>query len=213
MNNKKIYIVGGHGSNYANWMKGTLVDTLDEADLVVFTGGEDVHPSLYNEPVGPRTMTNINRDLFEKRVFETAVKKNKKIIGICRGSQFTGAMSGARLIQHQDNPSYIHPIHTSNGKTIRITSTHHQAQFPYNLKDDEYKILGWTEGLSKVHLNGLDKEIAEVPFKEVEICYYPRTNVLAIQGHPEMIYNSKEQFSETFEYLDEILDKHMNDKL
>jgi GMP synthase-like glutamine amidotransferase len=208
---KKIYVVGSARS-YANWMKGTLVDTIDQADLVVFTGGEDVHPSLYKEPVGPRTITNIDRDIYEKRVFDKAVQLNKHIIGICRGSQFCCAASGGRLIQHQDNPQYIHDIFTHKNKKIQITSTHHQAQFPYNLREDEYKVLGWTEGISKIHLDGRDKEIAEVPFKEVEICYYPKTKVLAIQGHPESIYGL-DKYKETFDYLDELLEDHMNDNL
>ncbi len=210
---KKIYIVGKYGEDYANWMKGEVVTTLDHADLVVFTGGEDVHPSLYKEPVGPRTMTNINRDIYEQRVFREAVAKGKKLLGICRGSQFLCAVNGGRLVQHQNNPEYIHNIFTHKNKIIPISSTHHQAAFPYNLRDSNYKVLGWTEGISKVHLNGLDKEISDTPFKEVEICYYPKTKSLGIQGHPEMIYNTKEKYKETFEYLDELLEDFMQDKL
>ena len=41
----KIYVVGGD-LNYANWISDKeFVQTPEEADLVLFTGGEDVHPS------------------------------------------------------------------------------------------------------------------------------------------------------------------------
>lgn len=43
----KIYVVGG-ADNYVNFIENVqLVEKLEDAQLVVFTGGEDVTPSLY----------------------------------------------------------------------------------------------------------------------------------------------------------------------
>lgn len=212
MQKRKIYIVGG-SNEYANWMKGQLVDSIEEADLVVFTGGEDVHPSLYKEPMGKHTFCNLDRDIKEKKQWQKAIELNKHIIGICRGSQFSCVMNGGRLVQDQLNPSYIHNINTSDGKVIPISSTHHQAQYPYDLPKENYKVLGWTNGISPKHLNGLNKEICEKEFDEVEICYYPKTKCLGIQGHPEMIYRDRDSYKDTFEYLNGLLDDFMNNKL
>lgn len=209
---RKIYVVGGSNS-YANWMQGELVDSLERADLVVFTGGEDVSPYLYGEPTGRSTYTNRERDKEEVKIYRKAIELGKHIIGICRGSQLSCVMAGGVLVQDQANPDYLHPIHTSDGKKVNITSTHHQAQMPYNILKDEYKILAWTEDQSFYHLDGEEKELYTDKEKEVEICFYPKIKALAIQGHPESMWNAKEQFADTFEYLHDLLNKHLTNQL
>src|SRR6266446_2592686 len=96
---RKIYVVGS-SRQYANWMQGELVDNIEDADLVLFTGGEDVDPRMYKEPRNPHTGCNLDRDIQEAREFYLANKLKKHIIGICRGSQFTCVMSGGKLVQH-----------------------------------------------------------------------------------------------------------------
>lgn len=80
-----IFVVGG-ATNYANFIEGAqLVDNLEKADVVLFTGGEDVDPSLYGCKKYPSTYSNIKRDLKEKAIFEK-VNPNKQVcVGICRG--------------------------------------------------------------------------------------------------------------------------------
>lgn len=211
MNKRKIYVVGS-SANYDNWMQGEKVNTLDEADLVVFTGGEDVHPSIYSENKHHTTGSNFERDEYERVRFDRAVFLNKKIIGICRGSQLVCALNKGILVQHQDNPNYMHNINTYDGKVLNITSTHHQAAYPFRLSEDEYKVLGWTENMLPFHKGGNNEELN--PKVECEIVYYPKTKSLGIQGHPEMMYPSRDQSSyETIQYLQDLLDKFMNNEL
>ena len=80
---------------------------------------------------------------------------------------------------------YIHDIATIDKKVFKITSTHHQAAYPYNIPTEDYELIGWTENISRFHLGGNNEELN--PGKEVEIIYYPKTNDLGIQGHPEMM--------------------------
>jgi len=179
----KVYVVGGD-VNYMNWFPDSeSTDDIKKANVVLFTGGEDVDPRMYNEPKNHRTYSNIRRDNEEQKIFLQAKELGLKMVGICRGSQFLCVMNGGRLIQHQNNPDYIHKILLDNGKAINITSTHHQAAYPFNLRRYDYKILGWTEKASSIHLDGLDNELA--PPKECEIVYYRDTMSLGIQGHPE----------------------------
>jgi gamma-glutamyl-gamma-aminobutyrate hydrolase PuuD len=210
-NNRKIYIVGG-GRGYANWMQGTVVPTMEEADLVVFTGGEDVDPSLYGEEKHKYTTSNVHRDAKEIEAFQKAQELGKHIIGICRGAQFSCVMSEGRLVQHQDNPYYTHPIQVKgrDGEII-ITSTHHQAMYPYDMPHDEYKLLGWTRDISRMHQNGRGEEMLFNGLPEAEIVYFPKTKALGIQGHPEMMDEKK--YPETFEYLRGLLNDHLSDKL
>lgn len=80
----KIYVVGG-SVGYASFIKNaTITDSLEEADIVLFTGGEDVDPSLYNKTKHAYTMSNLDRDLYEKSIFEQ-VKPTQLCVGICRG--------------------------------------------------------------------------------------------------------------------------------
>lgn len=81
----KIKIIGNI-NNYANWINNAeIVKLPEEADLVIFTGGEDVDPSLYNEPRHPRTSSNITRDIREKDIYEYCLDKKIPMLGICRG--------------------------------------------------------------------------------------------------------------------------------
>lgn len=212
LKDSKIYVVGT-GKSYANWMLGTVVDTMEESDFVVFTGGEDVSPAFYGHAANPRTRTNPLRDVFEKKEFDKAQQLGKKCVGICRGSQFLCAMSGGKLVQHQDNPLFSHNIKTYTGDEFEITSTHHQAQYPFTIsKDyqgrDNYLVIAWTEGISAYHENGLQEEMPLPNNKECEIVYYKNTNCLGIQGHPEMMFN-KEHYKESITKLQAILNKFL----
>lgn len=206
---RKIYVVGSSGnSDYINWMEGVQVPTLYSADLVCFTGGEDISPAIYKKGKHPQTSYNISRDKIEISAFNEAVRLNKKIIGICRGSQLLCALNGGILIQHQLNPNYIHNIHTHDGKMLAITSTHHQAAYPFNLPKNQYAVLAWSRGESNVHY-GESYQDCLYPEKECEIVYYPVTNSLGIQGHPEEMDYERD----TIAYLRDLLDKLMENKI
>jgi gamma-glutamyl-gamma-aminobutyrate hydrolase PuuD len=208
----KIFHVNNQ-TEYSNWIPNAEIsDDIQTADLVLFEGGEDVTPLIYGEPIGKHTSFNTKRDVKEVEIFAHALQLGKPILGVCRGSQLVCALSGGKLVQHQKNPSHIHNIYINDGESIiPLTSTHHQAQYPFGLKDDEYKILAYTKDLCEYHLDGRDKELN--PPKEVEICYYPKTNALAIQPHPEFLWDDRENYKDTFEYLHDIFNKFINKKL
>jgi hypothetical protein len=216
--NRKIYIVGG-GAAYANWMQGVIVPNMKDADLVVFTGGEDVTPALYNRAPHPTTYYNRTRDIEEQIEFNNALLANKPMIGICRGSQFLCVMAGGILVQNQRHPNW-HPIETSDGKIIMVTSTHHQRQYPWTLPNDAYNIIGWcnlspySQGESEDDDLSRDPSVASESLEEVEICYYKKINALAIQSHPEMVYGrSDPACKEYIEYVQGLLNKLMNKEL
>ena len=65
--NKKVYVVGG-GIGYVNWILPLgfeVTKDFEIADLVCFTGGEDVDPSLYKSEKHYSTYSNIHRDNYE----------------------------------------------------------------------------------------------------------------------------------------------------
>lgn len=201
-----IYVVGGD-INYANWIPNkVIVNDLKSADIALFTGGEDVCPHLYNEPIGSYTRFNRLRDAREQDAFDNCFLSGKPMLGICRGAQLLCILSGGRLIQDQQNKHFVHPIITRHGEFM-ITSTHHQAQYPYDMEKNQYKLIGWTEELSDYHHNGEDKEISDKKFKEAEIVWYPYSKALCIQGHPE--FSQMKAYPETMDFLISLLNKYL----
>src|ERR1019366_1982428 len=73
--------------------------------LIVFTGGHDVWPELYNENVCWNTYHSVERDLYEGRMFEQAQEYDIPCVGICRGAQFLCVKAGGKLIQHSTGHS------------------------------------------------------------------------------------------------------------
>ena len=204
----KIYVVGGDNI-YASWIKQEyeIIKRLEDADLVIFTGGEDVNPSLYNVEPHRTTYFNGVRDLYEEIEFNKAVKLGKFITGICRGAQFTSVMSGAKLIQHMSHPHY-HEINCSNGEHYEVISTHHQLQYPFGLPDEDYTLYGWAENLSPFHWIDNTLNLPEMS-KEAEIVKYHKTNCLSIQSHPELM----DKNSPFVNYLNDLLNSFLKGEL
>jgi len=158
----------------------------NDINLVLFTGGEDVNPELYEEKVGKYTGVNAQRDKKEHNVFSKLY--GIPMLGICRGSQFLTVMAGGRLVQHVENHGQHHSISVIGGGTYDITSTHHQMMYPYDLNEKFYELIGWsTYFRSNTYLDGNNEEIKlSKNFLETEIVYYNKSKSLCIQGHPEM---------------------------
>lgn len=192
----KYYVVGGN-TGYTRFIKDVeLVDKIEDAEVVLFTGGEDVTPSFYGEEDLVGLYTNRNRDNREKEIFNK-IKNNQLALGICRGSQFLCAMNGGKLVQDCNN----HAIGTTHGicdldreVMYEITSTHHQMQYPYNLPSSDYEILYISSKLRSGYYvgGGIDSKLI-CSTGEPEVVLYKvkgKPTCLAIQGHPEMIPDS-----------------------
>ena len=188
----KVYVVG-YGRHYPCWIKDyELVDNLKNADIVYFTGGEDVTPELYGCKKHHTTMNNIFRDNEERRIFEQ-IESHQIAIGTCRGNQFLTVMNGGLLVQNCNNHARWGTHEITNGiDRYQITSTHHQMAYPFYMDKSHYDILYWAEGLSDIYEG--DKIDPSLIDKEPEIIYYHvpgKPKCLGIQGHPEMMAPGK----------------------
>jgi len=181
----KVYVVGEQ-KNYANFLKDfEMVENIEDAQVVIFTGGEDVDPKLYGAKKHPATYSNPERDKYELEMFKK-VRTNQLCVGICRGSQFLCVANGGKLVQDV-NGHAIWGTHTiTNGEiNYDITSTHHQMQYPFNLDKKDYDVLYWANISYGYDGDGIEPE--KIPY-DVEICLYHKKDMpkcLAIQGHPE----------------------------
>lgn len=166
--------------------------------LVVFTGGEDVDPYYYGEGKYFRTMSHRKRDDREMIHFEHFLQVPK--VGICRGGQFLNVMSGGKMWQHvtghTDNHDMIDLLFTKN--KLKVTSTHHQMMLP---SKDGFVLAVAQE--AKDHVS-MAKEPPKKPAFDPEVVWYPKTNSLCFQPHPE--YNlpgGDEKHTDLFfDYLD-----------
>lgn len=209
---KRIYVVGG-ANYYAQRIENhELTDDLSTADIVMFTGGEDVDPSMYGCKKHRSTYSNINRDIYEKEIFEK-IRPDQLVVSICRGSQFTCVMNGGLLVQNCSNHAigYTHRI-TNGDKIIDITSTHHQMQYPYNLPKEDYTILYTCYGHRSEFYDGDKIDISPIlNYGEPEIVLYHKEGFpkcLAIQGHPEMMPQDSPANIE----INEIINNLLNEK-
>jgi len=164
----------------------------DLCDGFLFTGGQDVDPITYGEPI---RFDNVGvckaRDAMEQKLLKLILAADKPMLGICRGLQFLNAALGGTLYQdlprekddvqpHQQKPPYdipLHqvdlipdsPLHRLLGQSqIGVNSYHHQA------------IRALSPRL---------KPMAVSPDGLVEAVYMPdKTFIWAVQWHPEFAF-------------------------
>ncbi len=125
---------------------------IEQCDGIILSGGEDVHPNLYNRPefvslCNPNFMDE-RRDEFEWKVCEYIFKYQVPALGICRGLQLVNVFLGGTLIpdlptagkenhskyfEGKDRYHNIEIIHDSELSKITnivfgdVNSAHHQS--------------------------------------------------------------------------------------
>lgn len=209
---RKVYTVGG-ANEYSNWMEAVDVKTMEESQLVLFVGGEDISPELYKKAKHPTTYNNPRRDEYEVKEFKKAVALGRPIISICRGSQLSCVMAGGLLVQHQQHPN-THLVKTSDGRKVRVSNSHHQRMWPYNLPKEEYELLAWaidddgSEQLSPYSYGSSYDETMDG--LEAEIVFFPKIRSLSCQSHPEWAYPAKQDWEKEYiAYCRELIVKYL----
>ena len=206
---KKVFIVGPDWCDITHFVlfDFEIVQEISQADIIMFTGGEDISPSLYNDTIHPTTHFTPRRDEMEVAAFKAAPKR-ALLIGGCRGAQLLTALSGGRLIQHCINHSGRggHNITTTEGDRFEITSCHHQMMYPYEMPSEDYELVAYSsENLSPYYYTGAGLLAVPETFKEPEIIYYPKTRSLCIQGHPERMPIDKP----VIPYINDLIKKYL----
>lgn len=179
----------------------TVVSSPDSADLIQFTGGSDVSPSLYGEKMHPYATVNLTRDKADKFIYANYEGK-KPMAGICRGGQFLNVMNGGKMFQHIDGHLGNHTIVTEDGDFLEVTSTHHQMMRP-SLKGVVKATC--SHSVLRETMRGDLRSISVGKHRDIEVVIYPETKSLCFQPHPEFISAPKECTDYYFKLLEEIL--------
>ena len=201
--NLKVFVVGG-GYQYINMFyeagfRGAL--SVDDADFVCFTGGEDVYPGLYGETPHPTTRFNKQRDDYEAYIYGECLAEQKPMVGICRGAQFLNVMNGGKLWQHVNNHAIGRTHSIINFRTgeemFNMTSTHHQMMIPA----DHAEILAACSVATRKESDTQVVELEGEHFEDVEVVWYEDTQTLCFQPHPEF------QHGDCRDYFLDLLDE------
>jgi GMP synthase-like glutamine amidotransferase len=188
----RFFIVGRDQkvTDFVRASGGIITLKWDNADMFVFTGGDDVTPFLYGQKKLAWTHNDFTRDLDEVALFK-ALPTDKPKIGICRGAQFLNVMSGGSLWQHVDGHMQSHMMkwnwhQDAASEYFQVSSDHHQQM----IVGDQAEILGRANKSTEKHNEWTTKTISledrkHKPYDDVEVCYYWNTSSLCWQPHPE----------------------------
>ena len=163
----------------------------DEADVVVFIGGEDINPKMYGEAAHPTTYFTEVRDHVEQLHYNRCVADKKVMFGICRGAQFLHAMNGGKLWQNVNNHAggdhFIYDIDADC--YVEATSIHHQM---LRMSDDVDVVAICGSQIATSFEDGAGTKVKVDPTNieqfelEIEAGAYKDTQCFFVQGHPEI---------------------------
>lgn len=187
--------------NYIRWLEKSFLleivlpsslsyyeDIAHQCDALLLLGGDDIHPSLYDQTL--HYYTNLENQNIEKMDFSLIsafLKEKKPIIGICRGIQLLNVFFNGTLIQHItdyktviNHEKQIHKIVINHDSffakyfplTLYVNSYHHQC----------IKQIGHTLSIAAISEDGFIEAIES-------------DSILAVQWHPEIM---DEKHKETF---------------
>jgi putative glutamine amidotransferase len=81
--------------------EGGVEETLQALDGLVFSGGSDLDPELYDQEPHDQTFgIHEERDRAELALLKAALQRDMPVLAICRGSQVLNVARGGDLVQH-----------------------------------------------------------------------------------------------------------------
>lgn len=167
---------------------------IESCDGFVFTGGQDVAPSIYGEEKLPECGYQAPmRDKQEQYMLEKLITMDKPVLGICRGIQMMNAACGGTLYQDIFSQAPSHVVHRQD-KPYDVP--HHQVKIEKGTM--LYEILG-CEYLS---VNSMHHQAVKEPAPGaivsaraedgmIEGIEFPEKRfMLGLQWHPEHMWQS-----------------------
>lgn len=180
-------------------------------DAIVFSGGEDIHPSLYGSEIHDRAhRIDPNRDKYETSLMKAALDANIPMLCVCRGMQLLNVVLGGTLypdIQEAQSSSLSHWETREPWKSVH----------PVRIKEGHFaeKILGkGSIEVNSIHHQAVDRlgsgleVVAESPDGIPEaLVLKDRDNVLAVQWHPEFMAKTDQTALALFNWLSNLAAK------
>lgn len=119
------------------YLHSNVADVMKDIDAVVFTGGEDISPTLFRNPeewhgIEAERDYNPTRDVSDYVLLSYCIDNDIPTLCICRGAQMLGVVAGASLIQdiptyyaeQQIEYDYLHRYNKSNPAAVKDYVSH-----------------------------------------------------------------------------------------
>lgn len=175
---------------------------IEMVDGLLLSGGHDVAPENYGEEPLPKLGDTFpERDTFEYRLLEAAIKAEKPILGICRGIQIINTYFEGSLYQ---DLSYIGVEVLKHDQVRGPSRLTHSVTLEKNSKlfeifnEEKFMVNSFHHQAVKKIGKGLDK-VAAAPdgiIEAIEKKDYPF--LVGVQWHPEMLHESVEAMNKLF---------------
>jgi putative glutamine amidotransferase len=167
-------------------------------DGILFSGGEDVDPALYEEKTKHESVhVDRARDDFEFALLDAAMDKRLPILGICRGIQMINVKFGGTLIQDIPSDTELERDHRQQGNRAALTHT-------VTVTEPESALAGVVTGSCRV--NSLHHQAIKRVGRGLKVTAHSEDGLveavesaeeypflMAVQWHPEELVDHPEQ--------------------
>lgn len=117
---------------------------LNKVDGVIFAGGVDIHPSVYNHSIWSGSgfsRFDLDRDERELKVLEACKTRRLPYLGICRGHQLIGMSEGMTLIPDLSGSAVCHQA-GKQGITLEQHEPLHTVEVPDEMQEKFFNVFG-----------------------------------------------------------------------
>ena len=165
-------------------------------DGFVFTGGDDIAPSYYNQEKTEQCGEPCEkRDSLEFALFKEVEKTDKPVLGICRGMQFLNVALGGTLYQDLPTQWKSDVLHRQPAPFDALT---HEVKVEkdsllYEITNTESFMVNTLHHQAVAEIAPALKVCATTADGLAEAVYAPeKAFLLGVQWHPEMIFSQDE---------------------
>ncbi len=166
-------------------------------DGLLVSGGDDVDPALYGEAEDENSLgVNPARDHLDIALIKAAVSRKMPLLGICRGTQIINVAFGGTLHKDVEQDGFRRHMFMENDRNVPV----------HTIKLEKGSLLEAVYGRDRVEVNSFHHQAVKDPGQGVAINGYSEDGVpeviqlaeghpfsVAVQWHPEMMFDSEEQ--------------------